>query len=62
MGLMTYDVKDPDTKYAQIQDLRPPEDGPNVLMILIDDAGFGASSLVGGPCQTSNSRSWPPTV
>jgi arylsulfatase len=51
---MTYDVKDPDTKYAQIQDLRPPEGAPNVLAILIDDAGLGVSSPFGGPCQTPN--------
>ena len=27
---------------------------PNVLVILIDDAGFGSSSAFGGPCQTPN--------
>ena len=51
-GLMTYDAKDPDTKYPPIQELRPPKDAPNVLVILIDDVGFGASSVFGGPCQT----------
>ena len=54
VGLMTYDVKDPDTKYPQIQDLRPPEGAPNVLVILIDAAGFRAPSPFGGPCQTPN--------
>ena len=49
---MTYDVKDPDTKYAQIQDSRPPQGAPNVLVILIDDAGFGGCSPFDGPCQT----------
>ena len=29
-----------------------PEDAPNILLVLIDDAGFGASSTFGGPCQT----------
>ncbi len=52
VGLTTYDAKDPDTKYPPIQDLRPPEGAPNVIVILIDDAGFGASSPFGGPCQT----------
>ena len=30
--------------------LRPPPGAPNVLVILIDDMGFGASSAFGGPC------------
>jgi len=52
----TYDAKDPDTKYPPIRDLRPPEGAPNILIILIDDAGFGASSAFGGPCQTPNAE------
>ncbi len=51
-GLVTYDAKDPDTKYPPIPQLRPPKGAPNVLVILIDDVGFGASSAFGGPCQT----------
>jgi arylsulfatase len=54
VGLTTYDAKDPDTKYPPIKDLRPPTGAPNVLIILIDDAGFGSSSAFGGPCQTPN--------
>src|SRR5512133_3794965 len=49
-GLITYDAKDPETKYPPIEQLRPPKNAPNVLIILIDDAGFGASSAFGGPC------------
>jgi arylsulfatase A-like enzyme len=30
----------------------PPRDAPNVLLILVDDAGFGNPSTFGGPCQT----------
>ncbi len=52
VGLTTYDAKDPDTKYPPIRDLRPPEGAPNVLVILIDDVGFGATSAFGGPCLT----------
>jgi len=52
VGLTTYDAKDPDTKYPPIKELRPPAGAPNVLIILIDDVGFGASSAFGGPCQT----------
>ncbi|MCV7372715.1 arylsulfatase [Mycolicibacterium arabiense] len=54
VGLTTYDAKDPDTSYPPIKDVRPPEGAPNVLVILIDDVGFGASSAFGGPCQTPN--------
>lgn len=55
-GLITYDAKDPDTKFAAIEQLRPPKDAPNVLVILIDDVGFGAASAFGGPCQTPNAE------
>src|SRR5213596_99403 len=52
VGLPTYDAKDPETKSPPITPLRPPKDAPNVLLILLDDVGFGASSVFGGPCQT----------
>jgi arylsulfatase A-like enzyme len=52
VGLTTYDAKDPDTTFAPITPLRPPEGAPNVLIVLIDDAGFGSSSAFGGPCNT----------
>ena len=51
-GLTTYDAKDPDTSYPPIEPLRPPEGAPNVLIVLLDDVGFGASSAFGGPCHT----------
>src|ERR1700754_4233615 len=51
-GLTTYDAKDPDTSYPPIEPLLPPEGAPNVLVVLLDDVGFGASSTFGGPCQT----------
>jgi arylsulfatase A-like enzyme len=51
-GLITYDAKDPDTSFLPIEPLRPPEGAPNVLVVLIDDVGFGASSAFGGPCST----------
>ncbi|MHA7648936.1 sulfatase-like hydrolase/transferase [Mycobacterium sp. ML4] len=37
--MITYDAKDPNS-------------APNVLLILLDDVGFGAASAFGGPCQT----------
>src|SRR5436853_91095 len=51
-GLITYDAKDPDTSYPPIQQVNPPESAPNVLVVLLDDAGFGSSSAFGGPCNT----------
>jgi arylsulfatase A-like enzyme len=55
-GLTTYDAKDSDTAYPPIEPLRPPEGAPNVLIILLDDVGFGASSAFGGPCATPNAE------
>jgi hypothetical protein len=52
IGLTTYDAKDPDTSYPPIEPLRPPEGAPNVVVIMIDDAGFGSASAFGGPCDT----------
>jgi arylsulfatase A-like enzyme len=54
VGLTTYDAKDPDTKFPAIRQLRPPAGAPNVLIILLDDVGFAASSVFGGPCATPN--------
>ena len=55
-GLTTYDAKDPDTAYPPIEPLLPPEGSPNVLVILLDDVGFGASSTFGGPCATPTAQ------
>ena len=52
VGLTTYDAKDPDTAFPPIEQLRPPEGAPNVLIVLIDDVGFAASSAFGGPIAT----------
>src|SRR5215831_7932404 len=55
-GLVTYDAKDPDTKFPPIRQLRPPAGAPNVLVVLLDDAGFGSASAFGGPCQTPSAE------
>ena len=55
-GLITYDAKDPDSTFPPIEQLRPPKGAPNVIVILIDDAGFGSSSAYGGPCHTPNAE------
>jgi arylsulfatase A-like enzyme len=50
--LTTYDAKDPDTSYPPIRTVRPPAGAPNVLIVLLDDVGFGAASAFGGPIAT----------
>src|SRR5450432_3040836 len=52
LGLLTYDAKDPDTSFPAIESVLAPEGAPNVLVILLDDVGFGAASAFGGPAQT----------
>ena len=51
-GKVLYDAKNPDVKFPPIEPLRPPDGAPNVLIVLIDDVGFGASSAFGGPAET----------
>jgi arylsulfatase A-like enzyme len=52
VGLTTYDARDPDTKFPPIEALRPPTGAPNVLIVLLDDVGFAASSAFGGVINT----------
>jgi arylsulfatase len=56
VGLTTYDAKDPEATFPPIEPLRPPEGAPNVLIVLLDDVGFGASSAFGGPVRTPNAE------
>jgi arylsulfatase len=51
-GELPLDAKDPDTTFPPIEPLRPPAGAPNVLVVLLDDVGFAASSAFGGPCAT----------
>ena len=46
------DAKDPDASFPPIERLYPPTGAPNVLIVLIDDCGFGASTAFGGPIRT----------
>jgi arylsulfatase len=50
------DAKDPAAHFPPIEPLRPPAGAPNVLVVLLDDVGFGASSAFGGPCQASTAE------
>ena len=40
--------------WEQIGHVKPPERAPNVLVVLIDDAGFGNPGTFGGPIDTPN--------
>lgn len=52
VGTMMFDAEHPDAAHEPLQPLRPPAGAPNVLVVLLDDAGFGSSSAFGGPCRT----------
>ena len=51
-GPIVYDASDPAAIFPPIEEIRPPKGAPNVLVVLIDDVGFGASSAFGGPINT----------
>ena len=42
---------DVDTAARPIRPVRPVEGAPNVVIVLLDDMGFGASTAYGGPCE-----------
>jgi arylsulfatase len=46
------DIRDLAEPFPSIDPLRPPAGAPNVLVVLLDDVGFAASSAFGGPCHT----------
>jgi arylsulfatase len=41
-----------DSKPDFPKQVHAPKGAPNVLLVILDDVGFGASSTFGGPCQT----------
>ncbi len=41
-----------DSKSDFPKPVQAPKGAPNVVIILLDDVGFGASSTFGGPCET----------
>ena len=42
---------DVDTTARPIRPVQAVEGAPNVVIVLIDDMGFGASTAYGGPCE-----------
>jgi arylsulfatase A-like enzyme len=51
-GELPFDARDPAASFPPIEPLRPPAGAPNVLIVLLDDVGFAASSAFGGPINT----------
>jgi arylsulfatase len=51
-GPVYEDAKDPRAVFEPIRPVEAPSGAPNVLVILLDDVGFGAASVFGGPCRT----------
>src|SRR5512137_338484 len=49
-GQIGLSVKDSKSDFPQ--PIQAPKGAPNVVLILLDDVGFGASSTFGGPVQT----------
>ncbi len=56
VGPLPYDAKDPEAKFPPIVAIRPPAGAPNILIVLLDDVGFGATSAFGGPCRTKTAE------
>ena len=53
LGSTVFDMRDcQGASFSAVGPLRPPAGAPNVLVVLLDDVGFGASSAFGGPCAT----------
>ena len=47
-GKMAIDARD--AEFPRIEPMRPPKGAPNVVIVLLDDMGYGAPSVHGGPC------------
>ncbi|MDQ8702605.1 arylsulfatase [Streptomyces sp. LHD-70] len=45
------DVHEQDSAFSPIGPVPPPPGAPNVVVVLVDDLGFGTSSAFGGPCE-----------
>ena len=55
-GPVYEDAKDPAARFPPIEPLRPPAGAPNVLVVLIDDAGFGVLERVRRPVPHPDGR------
>jgi arylsulfatase A-like enzyme/uncharacterized membrane protein len=53
-GTVGHTLSDAVGDWTVVADVKAPDDAPNVLVILIDDAGFGQPDTFGGPIPTPN--------
>jgi Sulfatase len=53
-GVINRTLAGSEPDWGQIGHIEPPEGAPDVLLVLIDDAGFGNPSTFGGPVDTPN--------
>ncbi|HSE69520.1 MAG TPA: sulfatase-like hydrolase/transferase, partial [Nocardioidaceae bacterium] len=53
-GTANHTLRGSQPDWNLIRHPEPPQGAPNVLLVLIDDAGFGNPSTFGGPIQTPN--------
>ena len=58
-GIVNRTLAGSEPDWAQIGHIEPPEGAPNVLLVLIDDAGFGNPGTFGGPVDTPTTPAWP---
>jgi arylsulfatase A-like enzyme len=49
-------IDDQTTAFEPVRPIQPPADAPNVVIVLMDDLGFGTSSSFGGPCRMPTSE------
>src|SRR5262245_10241762 len=49
-GIINLRAKDSKSDFPQ--PVQAPRGAPNILLVLLDDVGYGATSTFGGPCQT----------
>src|SRR6516162_7351115 len=48
----TINLRAKDSKPDFPQPVQAPKGAPNILLVLLDDVGYGATSTFGGPCNT----------
>ena len=53
-GKIDRTLKGAKADWGMLAPVRPPLGAPNVLLVLIDDAGFGNPETFGGPVETPN--------
>lgn len=51
VGPTAIDLRRQDPPYRPTDRLKAPDGAPNVVVVLVDDMGFGASAAFGGPCE-----------